>query len=140
MGLALSVPNVNIASLPPSNLSLRSTCVKKSNNFVSVPAPLLASLVEWLGERHLVLMNNNSRRRNNDMILNGINEVSEETGIHPSSLRRWEALGFIAPGRVSFGETLVRVYSDEDVELLKQVKRLMDEGYKLRAAFEKATG
>jgi len=71
------------------------------------------------------------------MILNGINEVSKETGIHPSSLRRWEALGFIAPGRISFGETWVRVYSDEDVELLKRAKRLMDEGYKLRAAFER---
>lgn len=73
------------------------------------------------------------------MILNGINEVSKETGIHPSSLRRWESLGFIAPGRISFGETWVRVYSDEDVELLKRVKGLMDEGYNLRAAFERST-
>jgi len=72
------------------------------------------------------------------MILNGINEVAKETGIHPSSLRRWESLGFIAPGRISFGETWVRVYSDEEVELLKQVKEFMDEGYKLRRAFEKA--
>jgi hypothetical protein len=97
----------------------------------------LASLVEWLGERNLAPIVNNSFRRNKDMILNGINEVSKETGIHPSSLRRWEAMGFIAPGRISFGETWVRVYSDEDVELLKRVKRLMDEGYKLRAAFAK---
>jgi DNA-binding transcriptional MerR regulator len=72
------------------------------------------------------------------MILNGINDVSKETGIHPSSLRRWEYLGFIAPGRISFGETWVRVYSDDEVELLKHVKELMDEGYKLRRAFEKA--
>ncbi|MGO9119703.1 MAG: MerR family transcriptional regulator [Desulfomonilaceae bacterium] len=72
------------------------------------------------------------------MILNGINEVSRETGIHPSSLRRWESLGFIAPGRISFGETWVRVYSEEEMELLKRVKRLIDEGFRLRAAFEKA--
>jgi len=71
------------------------------------------------------------------MILNGINEVSKETGIHPSSLRRWEGMGFIAPARISFGETWVRVYSDDEVELLKQVKKLMDEGYNLRRAFEK---
>jgi MerR HTH family regulatory protein len=32
----------------------------------------------------------------------------------------------------------VRVYSDEDVEVLKQLRRLMDEGYKLQWAFEKA--
>jgi len=74
-----------------------------------------------------------------EMILNGINEVSKETGIHPSSLRRWESLGFIAPGRISFGETWARVYSDEDVELLKRVKRLMDDGYKLRAAFDRVS-
>jgi DNA-binding transcriptional MerR regulator len=72
------------------------------------------------------------------MILEGINEVSKETGIHTSSLRRWESQGFIAPGRISFGETWVRVYSEREVELLKQVKGLMDEGYKLRRAFEKA--
>ncbi len=72
------------------------------------------------------------------MILNGINEVSKETGIHPSSLRRWESIGLIAPGRIVFGETWMRVYSDEDVELLKQVRRLMDEGYKLQWAFDKA--
>ncbi len=104
---------------------------------ISVSAPLLAFLVEWLGKRHLAPFNNNSIRRNKEMILNGINEVSKETGIHQSSLRRWESLGFIAPGRISFGETWVRVYSDQDVELLKRAKRLMDGGYKLRAAFER---
>ena len=46
--------------------------------------------------------------------------------------------GINSTRRISFGETWVRVYSDEDVELLKQVKELMDEGYKLRRAFEKA--
>ena len=72
------------------------------------------------------------------MVLNGINEVSEATGIHPSSLRRWESVGLIAADRKAFGKTWMRVYSDEDVDLLKQVKRLMDEGYKLQWAFEKA--
>jgi len=72
------------------------------------------------------------------MILHGINDVSNETGIHPPSLRRWESIGLIAPGRIVFGKTWMRVYLDEDVELLEQVKRLMDQGYKLRWAFEKA--
>ena len=109
---------------------------EESNAISDLP---LASLVAWLGERHLAPVINNSIRRNKDMILNGINEVSKETGIHPSSLRRWEGLGFIAPGRISFVETWVRVYSDEDVEMLKRVKRLMEDGYRLRAAFDKAT-
>jgi DNA-binding transcriptional MerR regulator len=73
------------------------------------------------------------------MILNGFNEVARETGIHPSSLRRWESLGFIAPSRISFGWTWVRVYLDHEVELLKQVKLMLEEGYKLRRAFEKVT-
>jgi DNA-binding transcriptional MerR regulator len=73
------------------------------------------------------------------MILNGINEVSKETGIHPSSLRRWESQGLIAPGRIVFGQTWVRVYSDQDLGLLKRVKALLDEGYRVRPAFDKAT-
>jgi DNA-binding transcriptional MerR regulator len=73
------------------------------------------------------------------MILNGINEISKESGIHPSSLRRWESLGLIAPGRIVFGETWVRVYSDQDLALLKRVKELMDDGYRVRPAFDKAT-
>ena len=72
------------------------------------------------------------------MVISGINSVSKEIGIHPSSLRRWEAMGLIAPGRVDFGETWVRIYSEEDIALLKRVKQLMDEGYRLRAAFERA--
>ena len=43
----------------------------------------------------------------------------------------------MAPGRVFFGETAVRVYSDEDVGLLTRVKEFMDERYKLRAVFER---
>ncbi len=72
------------------------------------------------------------------MIVNGINSVSEETGIHPSSLRRWEAMGLIAPGRVDFGSTWVRIYCEADIALLKRAKELMDEGYRIRVAFERA--
>jgi hypothetical protein len=99
---------------------------------------LLANLIISYRGHHSALINKNLIGRNNNMILNGINEVSKETGIHPSSLRRWESLGFIAPGRISFGETWVRVYTDEEVELLRRVKALMDEGFRLRPAFEKA--
>ncbi len=69
------------------------------------------------------------------MILNGITEVAKETQIHPSTLRRWESLGLITPGRILLGENMVRVYSDEETQLLKGVKELMNQGYRLRAAF-----
>jgi DNA-binding transcriptional MerR regulator len=72
------------------------------------------------------------------MIMNGIGAVSVETGFSKSSLRRYESLGLISPGRLDFGEVWVRVYSDRDVQLLKRVRTLMDSGYQLRAAFEKA--
>jgi DNA-binding transcriptional MerR regulator len=72
------------------------------------------------------------------MILDGIGAVSEETGLSKSSLRRYESLGFISPGRIDFGNTWVRVYSREQVALLKEVKRLIDQGYRSRSAFERA--
>jgi DNA-binding transcriptional MerR regulator len=72
------------------------------------------------------------------MILDGIGAVSEETGLSKSSLRRYESLGFISPGRIDFGDTWVRVYSREQAALLKEVKRLIDRGYRARAAFDMA--
>ena len=72
------------------------------------------------------------------MVLNGINEIAEATGIHPSSLRRWESMGLISADRIAFGKTWMRVYTDADLGLLKKVKHLMDKGYKLQWAFEKA--
>jgi DNA-binding transcriptional MerR regulator len=73
------------------------------------------------------------------MILEGIGAVSAETSLSKSSLRRYESLGLISPGRIDFGDTWVRVYSRDQVDLLKRVKTLMDRGYKSRAAFEKAS-
>ena len=64
-----------------------------------------------------------------------IGAVSKETGIHPSSLRRYEERGFVTPQRLRVGGALVRVYSASDVELLKEVKGLVEAGYTVRAAF-----
>ena len=61
-----------------------------------------------------------------------------ETGLSKSSLRRYEALGLISPGRIDFGDTWVRVYTLEQIALLKEVKLLIDQGYRFRAAFERA--
>jgi MerR family transcriptional regulator, heat shock protein HspR len=70
------------------------------------------------------------------MEFHGISVVSEETGIHESSLRRWEEMGLIAPARVDLGKTTVRVYTADDLALLGRAKELMDGGYKLRKALE----
>jgi len=70
------------------------------------------------------------------MDLYGIAVVSNETGIHESSLRRWEEMGLITTARVDLGKTTVRVYTAEEVALLGRAKELMDTGYKLRKALE----
>jgi len=50
------------------------------------------------------------------MNLYGISAVSRETGIHESSLRRWEEMGLISPSRIDVGKTSVWVYTEEEVD------------------------
>ncbi len=57
-----------------------------------------------------------------------INVVEKETSISKYLLRMWERrYTFPRPERDAKGE---RVYSNEDVEKLKIIKRLMEEGYR----------
>jgi len=46
------------------------------------------------------------------------------TGMHPQTLRKYERAGFLAPSR----RHTCRMYSDEDIERLKMIKRLVDNG------------
>ena len=72
------------------------------------------------------------------MSLKTIGDVTKETGVHPATLRRWETLSLIKPERMSIGGRSVRVYSLAQVDLLKRVKELLDEGFNLQAAFKRA--
>lgn len=57
-----------------------------------------------------------------------INVVEKETGISKYLLRMWERrYSFPRPARDSKGE---RIYSNEDVDKLKHIKMLMEEGYR----------
>ncbi len=57
-----------------------------------------------------------------------INVVEKETSISKYLLRMWERrYSFPRPGRDQKGE---RVYTNEDLEKLKLVKALMEEGYR----------
>lgn len=57
-----------------------------------------------------------------------INVVEKETSISKYLLRMWERrYSFPRPSRDSNGE---RLYTNDDVEKLKLVKRLMEEGYR----------
>jgi DNA-binding transcriptional MerR regulator len=72
------------------------------------------------------------------MELMTIGAVSHITGIHVSSLRRWERLGLIKPKRLLVGSSSQRIYTRKEVGLLQRVKEHLDDGYGLRRAFELA--
>ncbi len=66
----------------------------------------------------------------------GINYVAKKTGITESTLRRWESMGYFNSDRADLGNTEMRTYSDEHLDLLQRAKNLIDDGMRVRAAFE----
>ena len=44
--------------------------------------------------------------------------------VHPQTLRHYERLGLVNPARTSGN---IRLYSDEDIQRLRQIQRLIDE-------------
>jgi DNA-binding transcriptional MerR regulator len=64
--------------------------------------------------------------------------VSQELGVHGSSLRRWEKWNFIFPARMRTGKATVRIFSEDDLTVLRRAKELMDDGMDLEAAFDSA--
>ncbi|MCW2799567.1 MAG: MerR family transcriptional regulator [Aeromicrobium sp.] len=54
-----------------------------------------------------------------------ISVAAELSGLHPQTLRTYDRLGLVAPGRTGGGG---RRYSLRDIELLRQVARLTAEG------------
>ena len=58
-----------------------------------------------------------------------ISVAAERAGIHAQTLRQYDRLGLVTPARAQGGG---RRYSDEDVELLREIQRLsQDEGINL---------
>ncbi len=49
--------------------------------------------------------------------------ASRLSGMHPQTLRKYERVGLVAPSRSG----MLRMYSDEDIALLKMIKYLVDE-------------
>lgn len=54
-----------------------------------------------------------------------ISVAAELTGLHPQTLRTYERMGLITPGRTGGGG---RRYSHRDIELLRQIARLTSSG------------
>ena len=53
-----------------------------------------------------------------------ISMVARELGMHPQTLRKYERLGLVQPSR-TIGS--MRVYSPDEIERLRTIKRLVDE-------------
>ncbi len=45
------------------------------------------------------------------------------TGLHPQTLRKYEKVGLVSPVRLN----TLRLYSEEDVALCRNIRRLVDE-------------
>ena len=70
----------------------------------------------------------------------GINATAKSSGISESTLRHWKSMDFFTADRVLLGDNEMRIYSDKLVDLLRRVKNVIDDGLRLRAAFEFING
>jgi DNA-binding transcriptional MerR regulator len=71
-----------------------------------------------------------------------ISDTATLTGVSISRIRNWERQGYIqAPIRIVCGDRAYRRYSAEEVNRIKAIKTLLDEGFTLaHAAQTIATG
>lgn len=53
-----------------------------------------------------------------------ISVASRLLKLHPQTLRKYERVGFVAPSRTTGN---LRLYSSEDIDRLRQIKRLVDD-------------
>jgi len=68
----------------------------------------------------------------------GATEVAEIVGISLRQLYYWERFGVISPSFKKCGNREFRRYSENDIEILKKIKRFLKKGFMLEKAFEKA--
>jgi MerR family transcriptional regulator/heat shock protein HspR len=53
-----------------------------------------------------------------------ISVAARMCGVHPQTLRHYERIGLVTPARTGGN---IRLYSDEDIQRLQQIQRLIDE-------------
>lgn len=64
-------------------------------------------------------------------------KVCEEVGISHRQLGYWGMIGVIKPTKKAHGSKIFNHYTDKDIETLKRVKRLTEEGFFVSKAAEK---
>jgi len=65
----------------------------------------------------------------------GITEAIKRIGISSERLRYWELKGVILPKRIRQGSKLIRRYSEGDIAVAAEIKKMIDEeDYTLKGA------
>ncbi|MDP2928758.1 MAG: MerR family transcriptional regulator [Candidatus Omnitrophota bacterium] len=68
----------------------------------------------------------------------GMTEAVIRIGISAERLRYWELKGIIAPGYDNYGAKRVRRYSDEDIVIASEIRKMVDDdGFSLKGAAER---
>ena len=68
-----------------------------------------------------------------------IGEAARLCGVTVKQIRHWQDRKFIPePQRVVCGERAYRQFGEEDLEIIKRIKRHLDAGFRLDIAAEKA--
>ncbi|NQT89983.1 MAG: MerR family transcriptional regulator [Candidatus Omnitrophica bacterium] len=68
----------------------------------------------------------------------GMTEAIKKIGVSAERLRYWELKGVIKPGYAQQGAKRVRRYSKNDVDIAKEIRKLIEEeGYTLKGAAER---
>jgi MerR family transcriptional regulator, heat shock protein HspR len=76
------------------------------------------------GSRFVVTVTGAARLVRDDEPLYVISVAAEVAGMHPQTLRQYDRLGLVSPGRAGGGS---RRYSLRDIQLLREIQRLSHE-------------
>lgn len=67
----------------------------------------------------------------------GTTEVCRQVGLTSRQIEYWILIGIVNPRMERHGLKVFKRFSERDIEILKQVKALTDEGYLVSRALEK---
>ena len=68
-----------------------------------------------------------------------IGETVKMTGVSGQQLRNWERRKYIPElDRIVYGDVAYRRFTTEQIRLIKEIKKYLDDGYTLSAAAQKA--
>jgi DNA-binding transcriptional MerR regulator len=68
-----------------------------------------------------------------------IGETARLTGVSEKQLRNWERSKYIPElDRIIYGDVAYRRFDTEQVRLIQEIKKYLDDGYTLSAASQKA--